>query len=102
MGVPPFTGVAVKTTLVLLQIAPLGFRVMLTEGAKGVFTVTANVRGADEPQALLATTVTFPETPAATAEMAVVDDTPVHPVGKVHVKLVVLLILAILYVLVVC
>lgn len=36
---PPFVGVAVKVTLVLAQIGPLGLAAMLTEGVTGAVTV---------------------------------------------------------------
>ena len=39
MGVPPFAGVAVKVTLVPLQIAPVGLAAMLTPAAPPVFTI---------------------------------------------------------------
>lgn len=48
-------------------------------------TVTANVRGAEEPQALLAVTVIVPLLALATAAIEVVVEVPDHPPGNVHV-----------------
>lgn len=49
-----------------------------------VLTVTANDCAADEPQELLAETVTFPLVLLAVAVIEVVVELPVQPVGNVH------------------
>ena len=52
--------------------------------AGGVFTVTANVLATDEPQALLAVTLTLPEVVAARAVIVVVAEVPDQPEGKLQ------------------
>ena len=53
--------------------------------AGGTLTVTANVCAADEPQLLLAVTVTLPLILPAVAVIEVVVDVPVQPPGNVQV-----------------
>lgn len=62
-------------------------------------TVTANVCTGDEPQVLLAVTVTLPLVEPESAVIELVVDVPVHPVGNVHVYPVAPLTVAMLYVL---
>lgn len=58
----------------------------MVPGVAGMeFTVTANVCGVEDPQALLAVTVILPLVALAVALMLVVVDVPVHPPGNTHV-----------------
>ena len=59
---------------------------MILLGWVGVeFTVIANVRGALLPQALFAVTLIVPEVLPTVALIEFVVETPVQPLGKVHV-----------------
>jgi hypothetical protein len=59
---------------------------LIAPGVAGMeFTVMANVCTGDEPQVLLAVTVTFPLVEPESAVIVLVVDVPVHPVGNVHV-----------------
>ena len=60
--------------------------VMSSGWAGMLFTVTANVCAADDPQVtLLAVTEMFPLVALAVVVIVVVVDVPVQPLGKVHV-----------------
>jgi len=59
---------------------------VMDPGVAGVgLTVTASVCTVEEPQVLLATTVTFPLDEPAVALMEFVTDDPVQPDGNDHV-----------------
>jgi hypothetical protein len=59
---------------------------VIVPGVAGMeLTVTAKVCTGDEPQVLLAVTVTLPLVEPESAVIEFVVDVPVHPVGNVHV-----------------
>lgn len=58
----------------------------IAPGSAGMLpVVTASALAEDEPQVLLAATRISPEVALAVASMEFVADTPVQPVGSVHV-----------------
>ena len=61
------------------------FPPMVPGVAGALFTVTANVRAAEEPQKLLAITEMFPLVALAVALIEVVVEVPVHPPGNAQV-----------------
>ena len=59
---------------------------LIVPGVPGMgFTVTASVRGIDEPQALFAVTLIFPLDAPAVALIELEVDVPVHPEGSIQV-----------------